>query len=217
MKVLIIGGKTPLSTACAALFQEKGCEVAESAELGKEAVAEGIAVLGRMDALIVLPPKRETGPMAEVDSGEIDRIFGGYYRDLLFSLQAAARHMRENGIKGSIVVVTDVAGERASADDALFGAAFAAVQRSVQSFALQTAPHGIRINCVALGGIREGEADERMPLLRWGSWHEAAGAIWLPCSPEASYITGAVLTCDGGYSLPGMPETDEGYAWDPTR
>jgi glucose 1-dehydrogenase len=89
-----------------------------------------------------------------------------------------------------------------------------ALDRSIQSIALELAPYGIRVNGVAPGAITVRPATEyheklgkRIPLGRMGLPSDIGGAVAFLCSEEASYITGITLRVDGGLILPGMPES----------
>lgn len=91
----------------------------------------------------------------------------------------------------------------------------AGLKMLARQMALELAPYGIRVNIVAPGivdaglsgrMIRSGQADpapfERaIPLHRLQTSEEVADAFWLLAQPEAAYITGATLLCDGGMSL----------------
>lgn len=136
----------------------------------------------------------------------------------------AVREMIAQGIPGNIIFITSSRGERAYPKDSIYGSMKAALIRAAQSLALEWAPHGIRVNCVAPGATvhkpDQSAEDEplgrKIPLGRLGTPSDIGEAIAWLCSDAASYITGINLRIDGGLILPGMPEDtspEAGYGW----
>ncbi len=143
-------------------------------------------------------------------------------------MQAAARHMAEHGVRGSLINITSTRGERAYPGDSVYGGLKAGLNRAVQSIALDLAPYGIRVNNVAPGAVRvrsNAEAaaagfagfwdklGERIPLGRSGEPGDVGEAVAFLASDRASYITGTTLRVDGGLILPGMPENPSAAGW----
>ena len=134
----------------------------------------------------------------------------------------AGAYMKEHGIQGNIINVTSSRGERAYPEDGLYGALKAGLNRAIQSFALDVAEYGIRVNNVAPGAIRVRTRQERIadgnnpdfwdelgtriPLKRCGLPEDVANAVSFLASDKASYITGITIRVDGGLILPGPPE-----------
>src|SRR5262245_14994462 len=91
-------------------------------------------------------------------------------------------------------------------------AAKAGVMSMTQTLAVQWAPHGIRVNAVAPGPIESPGAAKQLwstpdavnripsmvPLQRWGKPEDVADAVAFLAAPQAGYITGEILTIDGG-------------------
>ena len=94
-------------------------------------------------------------------------------------------------------------------------AAKAGVLSMTQTLAVEWAPHGIRVNAVAPGPIESAGAakqlwstpdaieriTEMVPLRRWGTPGEIADAVTFLVAPQSGFITGEVLTVDGGARL----------------
>ncbi len=111
---------------------------------------------------------------------------------------------------GSVVLVGSIVGAvEGSRRSPAYAAAKAGVEGLARSFAVIGAPVGVRVNVVAPGAIATGfderllPADERtdVPLGRMGTAAEVAAVIGFLVSPEASYVTGATLTVDGGRTV----------------
>jgi citronellol/citronellal dehydrogenase len=128
-----------------------------------------------------------------------------------YMMQAAARLWRDRGRGGAIVNLVAVV-DRGMVDMAHSCAARAGVIHLSKTLAVEWAPLGIRVNCVAPGVI----ASEGMtvysdtaraafpgsnPMMRFGSPWEVAQAVVYLASPAAAFITGDTLTIDGGGRL----------------
>lgn len=143
------------------------------------------------------------------------------FKNYILMMQAAARHMVEHRVRGSLINITSSRGERAYPGDFLYGGLKAGLNRAIQSIALDLAPYGIRVNNVAPGATRVREKGElqqgdgmdfweelgaRIPLERAGVPEDIGEAVAFLASERAGYITGITLRVDGGLILPGMPE-----------
>ena len=116
-----------------------------------------------------------------------------------YMMQAAARHWRAAGVPGAIVIAHSVAGR-------------AGVIGATRTVAVEWAPLGVRVNCLAPGlTASEGldvyppearrEFHRANPLRRTGTLREIAEAAVFLASPAASFMTGEVMTVDGGGRL----------------
>jgi NAD(P)-dependent dehydrogenase (short-subunit alcohol dehydrogenase family) len=126
--------------------------------------------------------------------------------------RAVGRHMIERGAGGSIVSILANYVWTGSAGTVHSAAAKAGVMSMTQTLAVEWARHKIRVNAVAPGPIEsEGAAKqlwnspeavqritEMVPLKRWGKPDDVADAVAFLVSEHSGYITGEVLTVDGG-------------------
>ena len=126
--------------------------------------------------------------------------------------RAVGRHMIERGAGGSIVSILANYVWTGSAGTIHSAAAKAGVMSMTQTLAVEWARHRIRVNAVAPGPIESPGAakqlwnspeavqriTEMVPLERWGRPAEVADAVAFLVAPGAGYITGEILTIDGG-------------------
>jgi NAD(P)-dependent dehydrogenase (short-subunit alcohol dehydrogenase family) len=125
--------------------------------------------------------------------------------------QAAARHMVARGAGGSIVNVASILGLRVAAQVPSYAASKAALIQLTKAMAVELARHRIRVNALAPGYIetalnRDFFASDagkamirRVPQRRIGTPDELDGALLLLASDAGSYMTGSVVTVDGGH------------------
>lgn len=177
-----------------------------------------VARFGRIDVLVnsaSVTGKPALAPFLRTTPAILDRIVDTNLKGTVYCSQAAARHMRRRGRGGSIIHVSSVAAYAAQENASIYCATKAAQAILGQAMAIELAPHGIRVNCVAPGDIatrslaqtrRElarsgasGRFARFTPLGRRGQPEDVGRAIAFLASDEASFITGATLLVDGGW------------------
>lgn len=178
-----------------------------------------------LDLLVCNAGQSLVNSIYEMDEKTIDFLINLDFRSYLMAAREAGRIMGENKIKGNIIFISSCRGIRAYPYDELYGGLKAGLIRSIQTFALDLAPYGIRANCISPGPIRVRTSEEmreegvceqeiedldnlwkQLPLERMGTPEDIANAVSFIASDQASYITGANLVIDGAASLPGIPE-----------
>jgi 3-oxoacyl-[acyl-carrier protein] reductase len=127
------------------------------------------------------------------------------------TVRLAARFVSDGG---RIVLVSSTAGQRGEAFHSDYAASKGAIISFTKSVAVELAPRGITVNCVAPGWIdtemverpmadRRAEIERAIPLGRIASVDDVAGPIVMLCSALARHVTGEVLNVNGGSVLCG--------------
>jgi NAD(P)-dependent dehydrogenase (short-subunit alcohol dehydrogenase family) len=145
------------------------------------------------------------GATADLTAERFDALFASNVRAPYFLVAAIGPGMAERG-GGCIINMSSMAGRIGLAPAAAYGASKAALEAMTRAWAAEFSPHGVRVNAVAPGPVYTGGATpERTtalgattPMGRAASPAEVVGLVSFLASPEASYITGAVLAADGG-------------------
>jgi 3-oxoacyl-[acyl-carrier protein] reductase len=179
---------------------------AADADAVEAAVEKAVETLGRLDVLVnnagTAIPKR----FEETTLEELDRLIDINVRGTFIATQAALKQMN-NG--GRIIMIGSCVGERAMTPGLVpYSATKGAVKMFTQGLSREVGSRGITVNNVEPGPIdtdlNPATGDWAVPqkaataLDRYGSVDEVAALVAFVAGPEASYITGANLTVDGG-------------------
>ena len=172
-----------------------------------------IKAFGRVDILINNAGVAGAAPSEDLDEGEWDRIVDINLKGTFLCCQSFGRHMLRQK-SGKIVNVSSVAGLGAFPKRAAYGSSKAAVVMLTKVLAVEWADRNVQVNAIAPGVIRtplneemiaKGNLDlaainRRTPMGRRGETADLLGAVAYLSSSAADFVTGAVLTIDGGWS-----------------
>ena len=178
----------------------------ESADACVRAASEE---LGPVELLVNNAGVSHQGLFQDVDDALWDRLLAVNLTGARNAAQAVLPHMLEEK-RGCIVNISSIWGLRGASCEVAYACTKAALVGLTRSLALELAPSGIRVNCVAPGCI---ETDmvralgpetramlvEETPLGRLGTPEDIAEAVAFLASERASFLTGQVLTADGGF------------------
>src|SRR5215204_3825329 len=198
-------------TAAEALPVEVDVRDAASVEA---AVQQVIDRFDQIDVLVNNAGIYPNTPVVEMDEAEWDAVFDTNVKGMFLVSRAVARRMIDRGAGGRIVNISSGAAESGRVGAAHYCSSKAAVNMFTRVLALELASHDIVVNAVAPGLIEVPDwslSDEYInalialtPMGRIGQPEDIARAVLYLASPEATFITGSVLSVDGG-SLAGRP------------
>lgn len=175
------------------------------------AVDETVARHGRLDVAVSNAGVYPNTPVLELDEEEWDRVMDTNLKGAFLLARAAARQMVAQGGGGKICTIASGAHRSARVGAAHYCASKAGLVLFSQVLALELAEHRINVNVVSPGFVDVGERPgvsaryrevitSAIPWGRAGTADDIARAVLFVCSPEADYMTGAVVPVDGGSS-----------------
>src|SRR5450631_1209529 len=191
------------------------CDVADRESLDKLLKA-CLDAFGKVDIMVSAAGITKRAPTLEFSEADWNRIMDTNLSGTLRACQVFGRHMIERGY-GRIINIASLSSFVALYQVAAYSASKAAVASLTKSLAVEWAPSGVCVNAIAPGVFRTDlntalldgtdrgrEFLLRTPMKRFGKLDELGGAAVFLASEAASFVTGHVLTVDGGFLASGV-------------
>ena len=188
------------------------CDVAFEDQVAA-ALAAVEARFGKLEALVNNAGTAVFKPVGETSAEEWRRVLDVNLTGPFLCTQAAVPLMTGGG---AVVNIASISGQRASTLRVAYGTSKAGLMHLTKQQAVELGEQGVRVNCVAPGPVDTAMAKavhsnairrdyhDHIPLARYGLEREIAEAVLFLCSDRASYITGQVLSVDGGFEAAGI-------------
>ncbi|MEX2293852.1 MAG: SDR family oxidoreductase [Acidimicrobiales bacterium] len=173
-------------------------------------VAAAIAEFGHLDVMLNVAGIAEGAMVADLTQDHIDRTLDVDLRGVLYGMKHSIKAMLDGGNGGAIVNWSSIGGLGGAPFTSAYSAAKAGVIAATKVAAIEYGSNGIRVNAICPGFIHTeimGAHPELMPgilekaaLGRGGQAHEVAEVAAFLASDKASFVSGAIIPVDGGWS-----------------
>lgn len=186
-------------------------DVSDPAEVSR-VVAEVMDHFGRIDILVNNAGINVRGAIGEIEPKDFDYSLAVNVAGPWLMCRAVEPALRQAG-SGRVVNIASTFGVVGAANRSAYASSKGALVNLTRALAIEWAPLGITVNTIAPGPfltdmnipLKDSEHAKRVianeiALQRWGEIHEIQGAVLYLASDASSYVTGSVLTVDGGWT-----------------
>ena len=177
------------------------------------AAVEGIVRKhGGIDVLVCSPAVNVRKRLLNYTGDDFDKVIHLNLKGTLHAVQAAGRVMEQRK-SGSVILFSSIRSVTVEPGQGVYAATKAGLVQMARALAAELGPAGVRVNCIAPGVVETpltapiknrpewyDAYAQRNALGRWAKADEMAGPVVFLASDAASYITGAVLFVDGGWT-----------------
>ena len=174
----------------------------------EELVAKTIEKFGRIDVLINNAGVTKDTLLMRMKEEDFDKVININLKGTFFMTKAVISHMMKKR-DGRIINISSIVGLAGNAGQSNYAASKAGIIGFTKSVAKEVASRNIRANCVAPGFIATDMTDvlsdevkehinRQIPMKRMGTPEDVANVVYFLGSEESSYITGQVISVDGG-------------------
>ena len=178
----------------------------------EEIVKAALTAFGRVDILVNNAGVIRDGLFLRMDSENWNTVLQTNLNGTFYFCRAVADQMALKQRSGRIINVSSVAADHVNAGQTNYAASKGAINAFTRALAVELASRGVTVNAIAPGFVetemteavrnKAGDLIKKMiPMKRLGKPEDIARVAVFLAGPEASYITGQVITVDGGLSL----------------
>ncbi len=221
-KVVISSRKADACAEVAAMITARGgTAIAQAASISDRGALQAlvdrtVAEWGQIDVLICNAAVNPYyGPLLDITDDAFDKIMASNVRSNIWLCKMVIPQMAERR-DGSVIVISSIAGFKGNTSLGAYGISKAADMQLVRNLAVEWGPSNVRVNAIAPAIIRTdfarrlwedpdiyAKAVQGYPLRRIGEPDEVAGAAIFLASRAGAFVTGHVLTVDGGMTIGG--------------
>jgi NAD(P)-dependent dehydrogenase (short-subunit alcohol dehydrogenase family) len=177
-----------------------------------QSVGAAVEHLGTPDVLVCTPSVNVRKPVLEITDEEFDRVIGLNLKGTFRLIRDFGRGMAERG-SGSIIAFSSIRGQVVEPGQGIYAATKAGTVQMLRALASEVGPRGVRVNAIAPGIVETPLTAQikdspnwydsyaaKSILGRWAEPREMVGMVVYLASEASSYVTGAFMLVDGGWT-----------------